>query len=434
MNIKAIVRTTIKTDKAKLRFRVYQGKIEMSIKTDVVVNPDHWDNKKETIKSKVAINPLERADLILAVREWRNNIESACLLMRDKGITYTSDNLAYEVDKLRYPSKYIISDNDSNFYALWDKWSNEAKVSKHRKQAYLTVRGCLVRFERYSKDKDNKFVLSLNKLSPDILIALESFLFDECEICSNYPDWYLEGKIEPRGQNTVSGILKVLRAFVNWAIKNEHTSNYPFRKFKIPEELYGTPYFLTIEERNQLYELDLSNKPALAVQRDIFVFQSLICCRVGDLLRLNKNSVVNDAIEYLAIKTIEKKPETIRVPLTNTAKEILDKYKEIEGEKLLPFISEQKYNKAIKAFFELAKLDRIVTILDPITRMPIQKPLYEIASSHLARRTFIGNLYNKVKDPDLISSLSGHAEGSRAFKRYRVIQEGVKKDLVDLLE
>ncbi len=63
-----------------------------------------------------------------------------------------------------------------------------------------------------------------------------------------------------------------------------------------------------------------------------------------------------------------------------------------------------------------------------------KRSLNEIASSHLARRTFIGNLYKKVKDPNLVGSLSGHKEGSKAFARYRDIDEDMKKELVDLLD
>ena len=59
--------------------------------------------------------------------------------------------------------------------------------------------------------------------------------------------------------------------------------------------------------------------------------------------------------------------------------------------------------------------------------------LYEIASSHLARRTFVGNLYRKVKDPNLVGALSGHKEGSKAFARYRTIDDEMKKELVNLL-
>ena len=41
----------------------------------------------------------------------------------------------------------------------------------------------------------------------------------------------------------------------------------------------------------------------------------------------------------------------------------------------------------------------------------------------MARRTFCGNLYKRVKDPNIVASMSGHKEGSKAFARYRVIDE-----------
>lgn len=72
-------------------------------------------------------------------------------------------------------------------------------------------------------------------------------------------------------------------------------------------------------------------------------------------------------------------------------------------------------------------------MLDPLTNEEVKKPLHEVASSHMARRTFIGNIYKKVKDPNLIGALSGHKEGSKAFSRYRKIDDEMKKELVDLL-
>lgn len=76
----------------------------------------------------------------------------------------------------------------------------------------------------------------------------------------------------------------------------------------------------------------------------------------------------------------------------------------------------------------------MVTVLNPTTGAEEKRPLNEIASSHLARRTFIGNLYKKVKDPNLVGSLSGHKEGSKALARYRDIDEDMKKELVNLLD
>lgn len=238
----------------------------------------------------------------------------------------------------------------------------------------------------------------------------------------------------PRGMNTVSVILQRFRTFYHWAIDQGKTNNNPFRHFEVPQALYGTPYYITIEERRHLFNLDLSTNPRLAVQRDIFVFQCLIGCRVSDLRNLTKDSVINGAVEYIPRKTKTGNPVTVRVPLNETAIQILERYKDIPGRKLLPCISDQKYNDAIKELFTVAGLTRMVTILNSTTRQEEKRPLNEVASSHLARRTFIGNLYKRVKDPNLIGKLSGHVEGSTAFARYRDIDEEMRKELVSMLD
>ena len=76
----------------------------------------------------------------------------------------------------------------------------------------------------------------------------------------------------------------------------------------------------------------------------------------------------------------------------------------------------------------------MVTVLDQQTRQEIQRPLYEVASSHMARRTFIGNIYKKVKDPNLVGALSGHKGGSRAFARYRTIDDDLKREMIGFLD
>ena len=114
---------------------------------------------------------------------------------------------------------------------------------------------------------------------------------------------------------------------------------------------------------------------------------------MGDFYKLTKKNIVNGALEYIQEKTRSHNPRTIRVPLNSVARTILERYKDYAGATLLPFISEQKYNQAIKEAFQLAGLDRIVTVLNPLTRNPEQKYLYEVATTHTARKTFIGNMY-----------------------------------------
>ena len=225
-----------------------------------------------------------------------------------------------------------------------------------------------------------------------------------------------------------------LRTFFIWAVDNGKTENNPFRKYAIEECVYGTPYYINDDERRQLYNTSLSHRPALETQRDIFIFQCLVGCRVADLYRFTKQNVINDVIEYIARKTRDGRPVTVRVPLNAILKEILAKYASFDGETLLPYISDQKYNKAIKEAFTIAGLTRPVITLDPLTRESVIRPLNEIASSHLALRCFVGNLYKQVKDPNIVGSLSGHKESSKAFARYREIDEDMKKELMKMLE
>ena len=152
------------------------------------------------------------------------------------------------------------------------------------------------------------------------------------------------------------------------------------------------------------------------------MFQCLIGCRVGDLYKLTKSNVINEGIEYIPRKTKDGRPVTVRVPLNSIAKEILAKYKHLPFDELLPMISQQKYNVAIKKMFLEAGLTRPVVIFNPTTSEQEIRPINEVVSSHLARRCFVGNLYKQVKDPNLVGALSGHKEGSRAFARYREIE------------
>ena len=43
-------------------------------------------------------------------------------------------------------------------------------------------------------------------------------------------------------------------------------------------------------------------------------------------------------------------------------------------------------------------------------------------------------MYKNVKDPNLVCALTGHKEGSKAFNRYRKIDEDTNRKTVSLLE
>ena len=148
-----------------------------------------------------------------------------------------------------------------------------------------------------------------------------------------------------------------------------------------------------------------------------------------------ENNVINGVVEYIPHKTKGERQNVIRVPMNTRAVVLMGKYKGMDRKgRLFPFVSAQKYNEDIKEIFRLCGVTRLVTVVNSVTGKEEQRPINEVASSHMARRTFVGNLYKQVKDPNLIASMSGHAEGSKAFNRYREIDDELKKEVVSLID
>lgn len=439
--VNAFIRTSKKNpNKALVRFRLRDGRdVQLFHVSDIEVDPKLWDAKEQQIKARV-VCPIDiRRNMAKAI-STRKDIILNLYSKYSAQEKPTSQWLDRAIDMYLNPDKYKISEPQKSIHASFDEFVEKHDVCQARKNGFKVLGRALRRFELI-KRMDSNFKLEYDNLTIDTLREFDDFLRNEVKYFKLYPQIYVavpDSRVpQQKGQNTISGAFKKLRTFVNWSIKEGVLGHDPFKYFKIEEQIYGTPFYISIEERNKLYKTNLRRHPQLAVQRDIFVFQCLIGCRVGDLLKMKKSNVINKAIEYIPRKTKEGRPVTVRVPLNKIALEILDHHKEAsqkEGDKLLPFISEQKYNDSIKVMFRAAGLTRMVTVINPTTREEEKRPINEIASSHLARRCFVGNLYKQVKDPNLVGALSGHKDGSKAFARYREIDEDIKTELVKLLE
>lgn len=303
---------------------------------------------------------------------------------------------------------------------------------------YMVFYRIFQRFEMYKQVLDPKFHITFSSIDVDLLNELDHYMKHEFTLLKEFPNIIKavpESRMPgERGQNTVNGYFKKLRAFVMWAIDQELMTKSPFRKFKISKEVYGTPYYLSLEERHQIEQADLSHRPALAVQRDIFVFHCCIGCRVSDLKRLTRANLINGEIHYIARKTQTGHPLTLKIPLNETALKIIERYEDPERKLLLPFISDQKYNEAIKEIFTLAGVTRNVVVRNSLTGEEEIRPINEVASSHMARRTFTGNIYSVIKDQALVSELTGHSPNSAAFARYREIDQKMKREMVDIIK
>lgn len=225
-------------------------------------------------------------------------------------------------------------------------------------------------------------------------------------------------------QNTATSKLKGLRAVINYARMQGRTQADPFAAYKIPTEKYGSITYLTATERDIIATAEMPTR-ALAVQRDIFVFQCWTGVRISDLYQLRRENITNDGfLQYIARKTRRSLPVVVRVPLSDTALAIIDRYKAYKT--LLPLISKEKYNEAIKRVLKAAKIDRQVVVQDPLTYKPRVVQLCDIASSHLARRTFAEIAFQATGSERVVSAMTGHSPSSAAFRRYTEVDDDMK--------
>lgn len=268
---------------------------------------------------------------------------------------------------------------------------------------------------------------------------------------------YLYSYLSP---NTAKKMLSSLRSVCNTAIDNNQLSHSPFGRngYTIGAPVYGSPQYLTIEERD--YLTTFPNLPTkLAVQRDIFIFQCHTGCRVSDLVQLTRANIIKDAegelcLQYIPHKTISHKANSVIVPLSKQAQEIISRYTHtrlIRGlttdtrcycaeyihdpaylsPTLLPFISTPSYNECIHQIFTIAGLTRPIVDIDKHTGQPTTTTLDAIATSHLARKTFSQMVYSRSGSERIAASFTGHSPNSRAFSRYNEVSISMKRAIID---
>ena len=455
-------------------------------KSGIYINPDYFKVVQETKHGYVygivppkkgrfnmlEVNEVKDAETRLA--EYVNRLTAICNSLESLGEEISHERIEEILNQTRdmpastisptYLKEFLLVENQEteeldnaikglSFFEVMNFYIKRRKLSVSWAKEFRVLTRIMARYELFVRAVNSEmknFKFTIDGLDKETLEDFFDYLANEKQLAEEYPQLFStilskypadvspkrkQQKLAERGRNAQIGHKKRLKACFNWLYENGYTENRPFERIKCGTEKYGTPFYLTIEERNIIADTDFSYNDRLETQRDIFIFQCLVGCRVSDLLTLKRSNIVDGVLQYVPKKTKEERPITICVPLNTRAVKLVEKYQGVDkAGRLFPFISSQKYNDAIKDILTISKISRMVTILNPTTGQEEQRPINEIASSHMARRTFIGCLYHQVQDPNLIGSMSGHAEGSRAFTRYRAIDQATKEKLVSLIE
>lgn len=303
-------------------------------------------------------------------------------------------------------------------------------LGKARKlQRFLTIKGLTA--------------ISAREFSSDLLLEYRQFIYNEYQYVTKFPELYPkgEGRHAPRRRcksTTVVHDLKALQAFFRELEDTGEIRRSPFKKISFEKRrsimhvMYDAPFFLKAEELRQVMATGVP--PELQWVKDVFVLNCALGCRIGDLLRLTMDKVaVSDEgipyVHYIPSKTARSQVTNheIQTPLIEPALEIIRRTR-------LAFIGHnpkyerEVYNKKLRNLLEYCGIDRPVCLYDHVLADNVYRPLYEVASSKLARKTHV-DMLTKVQINYYVAGL--HQPGSDAVFRYTNLE---LKDRYKLLQ
>lgn len=171
--------------------------------------------------------------------------------------------------------------------------------------------------------------------------------------------------------------VRSIKAAMNEAYKRELHNNRAYQNFEKPTEQVTT-VALTTAEVDMIYNAKLSGSYEKA--RDLFIIGCYTGMRFSDYSRLT----AEDADREFITKIQQKTKNEVCIPVHPRVKAILKKW---GGS---PDISQQKVNALIKTICAQLGINTMIEVQDD--DKIIQKPKWEMISTHTARRTAATNL------------------------------------------
>ncbi len=216
------------------------------------------------------------------------------------------------------------------------------------------------------------------------------------------------------GQNATMKYISILKMIVLFCVDNNWLEKDPFARFKMSKEEV-TPEFLNKEEIQAISSKEIKIERLRQV-RDVFLF----CCFTGlayvDIKKLNASEVSVGVDNELWIYTRRGKTNIpSRIPLLPMSKKILDVYKDhpqcINNRKLLPVLSNQKYNSYLKELADICGISKNLT-------------------THTARHTFATTVTLSNGVPiESVSKMLGHKKLQTTQHYARVLDIKVSEDM-----
>lgn len=412
-------RTTKVKGNVKLRFRLRDTHVsDIYYKSEITASLSDLDKFNLDGSPKKGVYVYKKK-LHEQVQDEIAIIKEAYAKMKNEGWDLSSENLEKVIKQIKNPE--MPQDDVGCLTDAILEYTEERKhrYSNIRYKQFLVLHRQLVRFLAIKGKK----AITPQQFTPKDILAFREFLFDEYQYVEKWPQMYSDMSTaniprKRRSQTTVASILKRLKAFFQQLEDEELIPKSPFKKISsgdkrgLFKEQEGAKTGLTQAEIKTIKNTEVPKD--LQEVKDAFLLQCYIGCRVQDYahMTMDRVSETEDGIPFIHYLPRKEKnmAKTIDAPLIPSAMKIIEDYQ--FSFKILKNISGQKgYNKRIKELFKVCGIDRKID--DPLTDK--YRPLYEMACSKTARKTYMTLQVEHQPDPYILGL---HRQGSSAANNY----------------
>jgi len=391
--------------------RFYHSKdFDLTVKTGILINPNHWNNKLQRFKT-IAEDIPDQAQITRYTEELRATIISDYNRSYTDGETISSLWLSNSVNKFNNRPKDG-ADYETYFVAFVTKWIEESKsrvnMQSGKMISHRTIKKYSTTVERLREfEQANKMRLKHSDIGLSFHQNFVSFLVNK-----NY------------GNSTIEKYISQIKTFCREADVKGYRINpeYKSRRFSFRRNKPLDPY-LSKEEIQKIFDLKITDS-RLDKIRDLFIVGLWTGLRISDLKERSRLEIVDNNI---LISQTQKTQAPVIIPIHHQVKAVLDKRNgELPMFNLTPTALEILFNREIK------KICKDAGITDKIIGDKRNKemnrnvrgiyPKYQLVSSHICRRSFVTNHYGDIPNR-AIMAITTHSSEKQLLDYVKISRE-----------
>tara|TARA_R110002051_G_scaffold88673_1_gene156183 strand:- start:384 stop:1682 length:1299 start_codon:yes stop_codon:yes gene_type:complete len=391
--------------------RFYHSKdFDLTTKTGLLINPNHWNNKLQRFKSLAEEIP-DKAKTVAYTENLQAFIISQYNEAYIQGEVMSPQWLSQKVDSFNNRPKDG-ADYETYFVPFVEKWIEESRdrvnMTTGKKISSRTIRKYNTTVERLT-DFESKHNTTLKHSD----IGLEFHQKFVSHLVS-----------EAYGSSTIEKYISQIKTFCREAEARGYRINpeYKSRKFTFRRSKPLDPY-LTISEIQLIFDLEIDDN-RLDKIRDLFIVGLWTGLRISDFKEQDRLKIVGNDI---LISQTQKTLAPVKIPIHPQIKTILDKRNgKLPKFDLTPDALEVLFNKEIKVIAEKAGITQkiIGDKRDKETNRNVRAiyPKYKLVSSHICRRSFVTNHYGKIPN-QAIMAITTHSSEKQLMDYVKISQD-----------